>query len=88
MRLILTLAAIAALSPSVAFAQPHQNDHKAAHQAPAHRPTAHPAPAPQHGRATPHRMSHAERCRARFRSYNPRTDRYVVRPGVTRRCTL
>lgn len=31
---------------------------------------------------------HVRRCMARYRSYNPRTDRYVVRRGVTRRCRL
>lgn len=27
-------------------------------------------------------------CAKRYRTYNPRTDRYVARPGVTRRCAL
>jgi len=31
---------------------------------------------------------HVRACQQRYRSYNPRTDRYVVRRGVTRRCTL
>lgn len=36
------------------------------------------------GRLTPHQRA----CAGRYRSYNPRTDRYVVRPGVTARCRL
>ena len=31
---------------------------------------------------------HVRRCMATYRSYNPRTDRYVVRRGVTARCRL
>jgi hypothetical protein len=31
---------------------------------------------------------HVRRCEARYGSYNPRTDRYVVRRGVTARCYL
>lgn len=31
---------------------------------------------------------HVRRCMAAYRSYNPRTDRYVVRRGVTARCRL
>lgn len=27
-------------------------------------------------------------CAARHRSYNPRTDRYTIRPGVTARCRI
>ena len=27
-------------------------------------------------------------CAARYRSYDPRTDRYLLRPGVTARCRL
>lgn len=31
---------------------------------------------------------HVRACFARYKSYNPRTDRYVVRRGVTARCRL
>ena len=31
---------------------------------------------------------HQRRCAARYRSYNPSTDRYTVRPGVTAVCRL
>ena len=31
---------------------------------------------------------HVRACSARYRSYNPRTDRYVVRRGVMARCYL
>lgn len=33
---------------------------------------------------TPHQRA----CARRYRSYDPRTDRYTVRPGVTARCRL
>lgn len=32
------------------------------------------------------RRAHIARCRAAYRSYDARTDRYQVRRGVTRRC--
>lgn len=32
--------------------------------------------------------AHQRACAQRYRSYNPRTDRYVVRRGVTARCRL
>ncbi|MDQ8758144.1 BA14K family protein [Sphingosinicella sp. LHD-64] len=32
--------------------------------------------------------AHQKACARRYRSYNPRTDRYTVRPGVTARCRL
>jgi hypothetical protein len=31
---------------------------------------------------------HVRSCQQRYNSYNPRTDTYAVRRGVTRRCTL
>ncbi|KGM32102.1 BA14K family protein [Inquilinus limosus] len=31
---------------------------------------------------------HQRACSQRYRSYDPRTDLYVVRPGVTARCRL
>lgn len=31
---------------------------------------------------------HQHACAERYRSYDPRTDLYVVRPGVTARCRL
>lgn len=32
--------------------------------------------------------AHQRACAQRYRSYNPRTDRYVVRPGVTAPCRI
>lgn len=32
--------------------------------------------------------SHQQACARRYRTYDPRTDLYVVRPGVTARCRL
>lgn len=31
---------------------------------------------------------HVELCRKRFKTYNPKTDRYIPRRGITRRCRL
>jgi hypothetical protein len=31
---------------------------------------------------------HVSRCKARYRTYNPRTDMFYARPGVRRRCRL
>ncbi|MFZ2997283.1 BA14K family protein [Sphingobium sp.] len=36
----------------------------------------------------PGRSSHADRCAARYRSYDRRTDMYVVRSNIRRHCTL
>ena len=38
-----------------------------------------------HGMAWSH---HAKRCAARYHSYNPRTDRFMLRGGSSRRCML
>ena len=38
--------------------------------------------------ATPAAARHIRACQRAYRSYNARTDRYVVRPGVTARCRL
>lgn len=80
MRLILTLAALAVLAPTASLAQPRpQPGHGMERRDDRH--DAKPRPRPR-------KLSHAQLCRERFRSYNPRTDRYTLRPGVTRRCTL
>lgn len=39
-----------------------------------------------HGEAAWNR--HVELCLKRFRTYNPKTDRYIPRRGITRRCRL
>lgn len=31
---------------------------------------------------------HIRKCRHRYKTYNSRTDRYVARPGLRRRCVL
>ncbi|MBN9319111.1 MAG: BA14K family protein [Caulobacterales bacterium] len=43
---------------------------------------------PQYWGARPGWNLHVRACFARYRSYNPRTDSYVVRRGVTARCRL
>jgi hypothetical protein len=47
-------------------------------------PTSYRTPTPGHGYSAQSR--HMADCLATYRSYNPDTDRIVVRPGVTRRC--
>ena len=49
-----------------------------------HRP---PAP-PKHFRRHDNWYQHVHACSARYRSYNPRTDLYVLRRGVMVRCRL
>ncbi|MFT3965765.1 MAG: BA14K family protein [Sphingobium sp.] len=77
MRILAVLAALSLFTAPAAHAQPPAHRHEPVKQA---RPT------PK--KAEPRKLSHAERCKARFASYNPRTDRYTVKPGVTRRCML
>jgi len=43
---------------------------------------------PQYWGARPGWNRHVRACFNRYRSYNPRTDTYVVRRGVTARCRL
>lgn len=40
------------------------------------------------GQAHHARSRHVRACQKRYRSYNVHTDRYTLRPGVTRRCRL
>lgn len=48
-----------------------------------------PPPAPPKSFARPSDWRrHVRACQQRYRTYNPRTDTFVARPGVTRRCTL
>jgi BA14K-like protein len=47
-----------------------------------------PVPAPRYWGARVGWNRHVAACFARYRSYNPRTDTYVVRRGVTARCRL
>jgi hypothetical protein len=49
-------------------------------------PTTYRAPTPGQGYSAQSR--HMADCLATYRSYDPNTDRVVVRPGVTRRCGL
>lgn len=46
-----------------------------------------PAP-PKHFTKRGNWHQHVRACSARYRSYNPRTDTYQVRPGVKRTCRL
>ncbi|WP_395391530.1 BA14K family protein [Novosphingobium sp. BL-8A] len=48
-----------------------------------------PPPPPSHWRHSHDQWQrHVERCSERYRSYNPRTDRYTYRPGHTAICKL
>lgn len=42
----------------------------------------------QQRRAEASLSPHQRACAKRYRSYNARTDRYTIRPGVTARCRL
>ncbi len=46
-----------------------------------------PAP-PSHWKNYNGWYRHVRACQQRYRSYNPRTDTYRVRPGIYRRCVL
>jgi hypothetical protein len=46
------------------------------------------APRAYYPRAAYGRGGHVQRCLARYRTYNPATDLYFVRPGVAARCRL
>ena len=46
-----------------------------------------PAP-PAHFKRQSNWYAHVRACQQRYRSYNPRTDRYTVRAGRTAICTL
>ncbi|NBB64748.1 hypothetical protein GVN18_36440 [Pseudomonas sp. ODNR1LW] len=46
-----------------------------------------PAP-PAHFKRPSNWYAHVRACQQRYRSYNPRTDRYTVRAGRTAICTL
>ncbi|KAK0361088.1 hypothetical protein LTR94_024716 [Friedmanniomyces endolithicus] len=46
-----------------------------------------PAP-PAHFKRTSNWYAHVRACQQRYRSYNPRTDRYTVRAGRTAICSL
>ena len=49
----------------------------------------HRPPPPPHGWGRPGNWyQHVRACQMRYRSYNPRTDSYRLRPGVWRRCRL
>ncbi len=49
---------------------------------------ARPAAPPRHWSKRADWYRHVRGCQQRFNSYNPRTDTYSLRRGVTRRCTL
>jgi len=83
MRITTCLIALALLVPTTAFAQNRPAHRDASQQANAPRQAEHRA---QKNASRSNR--HVEACKRKYRSYNPRTDRYTVRPGVTRRCTL
>ena len=46
------------------------------------------APPPRHWTRQNDWYRHVHACQTRYRSYNPRTDTYVVRRGVSARCRL
>lgn len=47
-----------------------------------------PTPPPRHWTRASDWYRHVHACQVRYRSYNPRTDTYVVRRGVLVRCRL
>jgi len=89
MRLFPALAAMALIyAPAVqAQHEPARHDRSEVKPTPAAKPTPKPAAKPMPHKAAA-KGSHADLCKAKYRSYNPRTDRYTVRSGQTRRCTL
>ncbi|MGE4430787.1 MAG: BA14K family protein [Sphingobium sp.] len=59
-----------------------QNSHA---QSPAH----YPAPPKHWSKRTTHEwQAHVDRCEKKYRSYNPKTDRYTIRKGQTALCRL
>ena len=75
----LVIASALFAMPSVGSAQDHRNDR-------VHRVT--PSAANHWGRSSADWVRHQRACQKRSRSYNPRTDRYVVRHGQTTVCRL
>lgn len=47
-----------------------------------------PSAPPAHFKRTSNWYAHVRACQQRYRSYNPRTDRYTVRAGRTAICSL
>lgn len=47
-----------------------------------------PSAPPAHFKRTSNWYAHVRACQQRYRSYNPRTDRYTVRAGRTAVCSL
>jgi hypothetical protein len=47
-----------------------------------------PAPPPRHWGRPNDWYRHVRACQSRYRTYNPRTDTFVARRGVYRRCRL
>jgi len=79
--------------PNQSGQHPGQSQHRPQVQ-PVRQP---PRPAPAPARYDPPRhwkgshanwQTHVQRCQQRYRSYNPRTDRYVPRAGRTAICRL
>lgn len=88
------LAAPAPVPPPQSGNGTHPEDHgpdiaavetRAGHRAGAGRAVHRRAAAPRRWRMT---AGHIKKCRHRYKTYNSRTDRYVARRGLRRRCVL
>lgn len=97
MRILIAAVALAMTLVGTANAQNHPSDHRPGQQQ-SHQPSR-PAPKPvarsSHSQAPKYwKGSHANwqrhvtQCQRKFRSYNPRTDRYTVRGNQTAICRL
>jgi hypothetical protein len=96
MRILLPVVAFSLLLAGAANAQPqshgaHQSAPHATHQGQQAKPGKQQAGhmAPKHWkRGHASYQSHVRACQQKYRSYNPRTDRYSLRGGKTALCRL
>ena len=99
MRILIAVAALSMAFAGTAYAQNRPSDHRPGQQQTHQpnrqppRPIARPAPvrykAPSHWRGSnTNWQRHVAQCQRKYRSYNPRTDRYTVRAGRTAICRL
>jgi hypothetical protein len=82
-------AMLVVVTPLAASAQPHR-DHRAdaGYGRWDKRWGAQPPAPPRHWTKKGDWYRHVRACQQRYRSYNPRTDAFEIRRGVTRRCAL
>jgi hypothetical protein len=87
-------AMLVAITPLAASAQPHRDHRGADHRAERgygnwdRRWGAQPPAPPRHWSKKGDWYRHVRACQQRYRNYNPRTDTFEIRRGVTRRCAL